>query len=304
MGRKERISVVQTVRARWTAGKTTDYTHIKGTNKQNKQNLLEYAAELGEIIRIGVVGGKTQYGPMEAVKKYKPIASEEGQYKHLLDSLKAAKPQPVEIHNLELMTEISREEYEDLKALNPERVHPQNKQIMIVSRMIAYGGANPYSYDVTAKVSTTGTVEIKTKLSQHPFQLREEGDIYDIANQMGEWRRILIERGMTASLPMPGDWILQKVDINKNLRLRDDDNAPKMVTFLSMKKVYTAFTAYVKYMEDEKQWELRIEENRTLTDNPTFVEACRDIIHQEAVEPLESRFAEAINPTSRKSTTS
>lgn len=304
MGKKERFAVVQAVRARWLAGKTTDYTNIKGSAKGKKQNLLEYAAELGEIIRIGIVDRKMQYAPPEAVKHHKPIAGDEVQYKHLLDSLKTAKPQPVEIHNLELMTEISREEYEELRLLNPERVHPQNKQIMITSRMIAYSGDSPYSYDVTAKISTTGTVEIKTKLSQHPFQLREEGDIFDIANSMGEWRRVLIEKGMTASLPMPGEWILQKVDINKNLRIRDDDNAPELVTFLSMKKAYRAFTAYVKYMEDEKQWELRIEENRTVRDNPTFAEACRDIIHQEAVEPLESRFAEAVNPTSRKSPSS
>jgi hypothetical protein len=62
-----------------------------------------------------------------------------------------------------------------------------------------------------------------------------------------------------------------------------------------MKQAYGAFTAYTKYMKATNEWELRIEENKTLYTNPTLTKACDNIMEQEKREPLEVRAAKVLS---------
>lgn len=128
---------------------------------------MEYLADKDEIVRLGFEGGRRQYGPPEATAKKKPAPTPQQDYANLLASLKLAKPVPAEIHNLELRTSIDSSLYPELKEMYG--AHPDNKQVIVPLNI---GGQK-----ISAKISTTGTVEVKSKLSQKPFRLQEEGDV-------------------------------------------------------------------------------------------------------------------------------
>jgi hypothetical protein len=275
---------------RYRAGKSSDYTHVRellNCDKKQAQNKLEYLNDIGKIIPLGFdEGHRKQYGPPEANKRNKPAPSARQEFDNLVAYLKLASHKPVEIHNLELKTTISEEAYRELKDQYRANYNPDNKQVIVPLKV---NGQN-----IHAKISTTGTVEIKSKLSQSPFKLEDEADVFEIAEKLGEWRRAFIQKGLPETMDSPGDWILQKVDINKNVRIREDESKPKLVLYLSIKQAYGAFTTYIKYMKPTNEYEFRVEENRTLYRNPTLTEACDDIMRQEKSEPLEIRVAKAL----------
>lgn len=306
MGRRDLAKIMQMARAKYSGGHLISYEDVMkllGITQSKAQKKIEYLVSQkkgGQLVLAKRDSkGRGLYGPKGADKNRNIEANEETESARLLGYLKKMQPMPASIHDLQIATEISKEEYGLLKLRNVGKFNPANKQIEFKLNILGPEPRDSFATRLFAAVSTTGTVSIYSQLTQRPFRLKDEGDIYRIAQTLGEWRRALINKGLPATLPEVDKWVLQRVDINKDVTLSNEDSRKYPTFCLTIQRVYGTFKAYVKYLEgaDEKRWVIRGEENKAYIDNPTIPDACERILSEEREKPLEERIMEANEDT-------
>jgi hypothetical protein len=202
-----------------------------------------------------------------------------------LDVLMLLHFSPPHIHKLQMMFNLDKEYYKELK---------QNEQP--INRAKSYE-ENIGRRHATYRLSPNGTVEVSIRTTNTPFRIEKDEDVSNLFSFLGQVRdRFLYHVSDIRERHVPPllDWILKQCDLNKDVEI--DEKAQLALPDIQLKSADRVFRSYIKIMKDKAFY--RIEESLAL--NQILPEALDNIRHPyKSIENKIDKLTELIEKNTR-----